>query len=576
MADIGVKTVRETGSGSTPKFSVPIDVGIVGVGLGTLQTIIDLETKLTVDENDVDIFITDSAEDVLRISANQNDYINTYTKNIDYSFTAPNKITWLNALLQIPELEVVYGTDGTNMDTTSIYEFKVTATGTIKASGDAGETVGSNSVTCKYKMDTNSIILKWSKVQFATGYNIYLRVNQTGNFLRIATVANPNTITYKLVTTPSAGSTEIPTQTTAVRKPAINNPYYVTYTKLTYDTDVHVISSQNEAEQLFGYGSELANMTQIALKYYKLSQVYVCAVNSSKTDVTIDKFITAIDKLSNFKLQYICALSSSDAVQAYATVHARNMSGIEEQNERFAVRSIVNTVNDIGTESTSNTILYYLKSYNNEKRLIVPIPNKNQLVMAYYIEPDGTITEDKLVPNYMVACAYMFLIATQADPATSTIGQQLYGFKYPVSSSAAYWIDSVVCDKIARLGGTYIKNVNGVPIVYNDNTNDTTLLENWERSVLSGEDELVRRIRSYFAPYVGKKITINSKIISVMYSHIYDILVDVKADEIISDFETGSLEVKQNELNKTEIDIYFKYDPAYPLKQLIFKYTFSV
>lgn len=575
MADIGVKTVREIGAGSIPKLSSPIDVGIVGVGLGTVQIITDLETKLSAGENDIDIFITDTAEDVLKVSANQTDYINTYTKNIDYNFTTPNKITWLNSLLQSPELEAVHGADGTNMDTTSVYEFKVTATGTPKTTGDAGETLGSNSITCKCTAITDSIILKWSKVQFATGYNIYLRINQTGSFLRIATIANPNTITYKLVTTPSAGSTEIPVQATAVRKPALNSSYYVTYSKLVYDTDIHVISSQSEAEQLFGYGSELSNMTQLALKTYNLSQVYACAVNSSKTDVTIDKFINAIDKLSNFKIQYICALTNSESVQSYAMVHAKNMSGIEEQNERFAVRSIVNTVHDVGTESTANTILYFLKSYNNEKRLIVPIPNRNQLVMTYYNEPDGTVTENKLVPNYMIACAYMFLIASQPDPATSTIGQQLYGFTYPVSSTSSYWIDSAVCDKIAKLGGTYIKNVNGIPIVYNDNTNDTSLIENWERSVLSGEDELVRRIRLFFVSYLGKKITVNNKILSSIYSHVNDLLVLAKTDEIISDYDTGSLEVKQNAINKTEVDVYFKYTPAYPLKQLIFKYTFS-
>ena len=82
MADIGIKTVREIGAGSTPKLSSPIDVGIVGVGLGTVQIITDLETKLSAGENDIDIFITDTAEDVLKVSANQTDYINTYTKNI--------------------------------------------------------------------------------------------------------------------------------------------------------------------------------------------------------------------------------------------------------------------------------------------------------------------------------------------------------------------------------------------------------------------------------------------------------------------------------------------------------------
>lgn len=565
MPNIGVITKRVNESGSLPFVSRTVKAAFCGISLGENDPVYNKVTQLSGSDGTIDTFTTDIVSSVLRVSPNSNDNINIYTPNIDYQFTSPNQLTWLNATVGVPELEGQYGSDGTGFSLSSI-KYRIVSTGTD------GETTGSNIVTLQNTGSTQSQKLYWTKVDFATGYNIYAQIDGTGDYLRVVAISNPNTVNYEFLNTPVQGVQTLPTTNSAHRRPATDSTYYVDYVKVTYDTDVHSFTSLSAVENKYGVGSEISNIAGWGFNYLGIDELYIGAVNSDSTSTTNDKYFIAIDKFSNQDVQYTGALKDSTAVSNYLVQKAKINSSDTEGKERFAVIHIPNDITELGDINTAGTIKYILNGYNNEKRALIVVPNGNQIYMDVYKNPDGTITENKLVPNYFLSVAYEMICATREDPATSTIGVQFPGFNF--GADGAPWVDSVVCDQIADLGGVYIYSKNGIPTVYDDNTNDSTITENQDRPVLSGEDELRRRLRGGTNQYIGRKIT--AGLMNALYSTTSNIIKQAISDIIINNFTEGSLEVNQDATQKNTVNILFEYESIYTLKKLIFKYQIKI
>jgi hypothetical protein len=560
---IRVITQRDPNSGSLPSFSRTVKAGFVGISGGANTLIQNAVTELTGSDGTVDTFTTNSVVSIQRVSPNPSDSINVYDEGLDYNFTSPDKITWLNNSLGVPELEGELGTDGTGWDTKSM-GYKICSTGTD------GTTLGSNIVILKSTSATQSHILNWTKVAFATGYELYRQTSGAGNWYRQAVIANPNTTTYEFILESADTTTQIPTVCSAHRRPATDSTYYVDYTKVTFDLDVKNFTSLNQVQRTHGIGSEITNMARIGFQQFGIDQMYIVATDGTGNQ----DFFDAVDKLSavDDRLEYIFALKDSTAVADYVVQHARVNSSDLTQKERFGVVHIPNNIIEVGNSTTAGTILYRLNSFNNEKRAIIVIPNGNVMYMNSYQETDGTETENKLIGNYFVAGAFAFAAVTADDVATSVINRTLPGFNF--GSAGVSWIDSVEKDKIEAAGGSYIYSKNGTPVIYNDNTNDTSSTENAERSCMSAEDEMRRRLREAHDQYKGRKIT--NGLFQALYSTTTSVMNLMVGDTLINSFNEGSLEIAQDDNVKTRVNIVFSYGEVYSMKELVFKYSFDL
>jgi len=578
---IRIITKRGNELGSLPSFSKAVKVAYVGESYGEIiyvkpRTIEVQNTNFTYydattyQSTDFTLWVINndySGFDLDAIYEDPYDTFNTYIKDTDWYYEYDSVlgpvIRFTNNPIPPPELEVeVLESGGSGLNGRQ-YNYKIVAYGhdgtSATTSLSANVVVPSSSNTdIKHKFS-------WNKVPHAEGYIIY---DSTAN-RRLTIIANPNTTSFIRSSGTSGTSVTLPTSGTAFRKPSTNTELYFDYHYTDFNYSVKNFTSLNAVQKKHGIGSPLTNMARIAFQYYNVPELYLCATDGT----TNQKFIDAIDKLKNIEeIQYVTALKNTDTVTNYVVTHATNQSTDDEQKERFGVIHIPNTITEVGDETTSGTIRYRLASFLDNKRAIIVVPNGNTIYMNSFQEADGSFTDNKLVDNYYVAGAISALCVVADDVATSIMGKELLGFNYGVDGPP--WIDSVEQDKIESSGGLYIKSKTGRPVVYNDNTNDTSMTENFERSVLSAEDEMRRRLRTSHSQYLGRKIT--EGLIEAIYSTTSSVLKDMVSALLINSFNASSLEVKQDDVIKTKVNVVFTYAPIYPLKELVFTYSFDL
>jgi hypothetical protein len=563
LASIEIKTERVENQGSQPNFTRPQLVGIVGISLGSNTPVSDVPTNLTVADGTSDTLTGYTVRSLDKVALSANDTVNIFTKDVDYTLVAPNVIKWLNTPMTAPELEgSVVSTGGTGLGTTSV-NYKITV-----LDQNSEESLGSNLVTLSGAGATASHKLDWVKVPFATGYKIY---DTTAGGL-ITTITNPNTVSYTRVdNTFSAGT--VPASNKARRVPktgtGTDSTYYASFVSVTYDYDVNSFTSVNQVEQAHGTGSDLTNTAMIGFQDMKVSEMYICAVDGT----TNSAFQNAIDKFANLEdIQYIVALKDSTTVQLYTANHAKTYSNDANKKERFAVVNISNGVTSVGTPSTPDTIRYWLAYFGNDKRTIVPVPNGNKIYRNIWQETDGSVTDNKLVPNHFLSAGIAFR-ATMVPKVSESIAYQFVdGFNF--GATGAPWNDSVEQEKITSEGGMYIISSTGRPRVYNDNTNDPSTTENFQRSVLTAEDELRRRLRASVEPYIGNIIT--DGLVGAIWRKTRDVLQLMVQEGLIKSFNENEIVVEQDALVKTQVNISFAYGALYPLLRVIFKYSFNL
>lgn len=556
---IRVITRRGQEIGSLSSFLRPVKVAYVGRSRGKEIEVRNHEVeRSSLSDSDIDTFTTDEVRKVNRVSLNPDDNINVFIPDTDYKFNEPNEIEWLNNLLGVPELEgEVITTGGSGLGTTA-YNYKIVALGTD------GTTAASTAVTLQGSGASASHKLMWNKIPFATGYILY---DSTAN-ARVAIISNPNTTQF-IRTDNTATAATIPTVTTAKRKPEDDSEYYVDYNKVEYDYTVKNYTSLNQVQTDHGSGSDLTNMARIVFQYFRVPEMYLIAVDGTNNQAYID----AIDKLSAIDdVQYVTALKDSDVVSNYVATHAFNNSKDTEEKERFGIVQIPSSISNVGNETTAGTVRYVLAQFNKNKRVIIPVPNGNKVYMNTYQEEDGSFTDNKEVGNYFISGAICAAAVVAEDVATSIIGVTIPGFNY--GPNGAPWNDSVEKDKIRSSGGMYILNKNGSLVIYNDDTNDTSTTENNKRSVLSAEDELRRRLRASHSQYLGRKIT--RGLLNAIYQTTTAVAKQMVADILINSFNEGSLEVIQDEISKTRVNVKFRYGAIYPLEELVFTYSFDL
>ncbi len=579
---MSIKIITKRGNelGSLPSFSKSVSVAFVGESYGEIiyvkPRILEAQNELQYSDSTTlgnlgfTTWITNqnfTNFDIDEIYTDPLDTYNVYVKGLDWNYDSDTQtIIFTDNPIPPPELEgEELATGGSGLNTIGhnygIVAYGYDGTATTSALSTVITIPASSNTTARHK-------LSWNKVPHAEGYLIF---DTTAN-RRLAIITNQNTTTFTRNTGTSGTAYTIPSSVTAFRKPptSLGSVYlYFDYHYSSFDYDVNNFTSLNQVQKKHGVGSPLTNMSRIAFQQYNVPELYLVATDGT----TNQKYIDAIDKLQNNEnIQYVTALKSSDTVLDYVVTHATNVSSDIEQKERFGVINVANTITEVGDSDTAGTIIYRLRSFLDNKRAIIVVPNGNYVYMNTYQEADGTFTDNKAVPNYYVAGAVASLCVVADDVSTSIMGKELLGFNYGLTGAG--WIDSVVQERVRGNGGLYIKSKNGRPVVYNDNTNDTTITENSERSVLSGEDEMRRRLRKSHDQYLGRKIT--QGLIEAIYSTTSSVLKTMVSQLLINGFNATSLEVKQDEQTKTKVNVVFSYTPIYPLTELIFTYSFDL
>lgn len=563
---IGVRIQRDPNTGTIVSPTKPVKLGFVGESYGGTTPVVNQPLNLTVSDGTADTFADATVCSIQRVALTASDYIDTFKQGSDYQLTSPNTLTWLNAAMTPPELEgVIVSTDG-SIGTDAVY-YKITV-----FDQNSEESTPSSALTLQATSGVaNQHRLYWSKIPFASAYRVYRSADGTDYGHWIYTSLSGNTVTYDVDGSESITDVAIPTTNKARRVPktgtGTDSTYYADYTKVEFDYDVKSYNRLTDVITDHGKGSDIANMARILFQQYNVPEVYICATDGTNNSAYQD----AIDKFANIAdVNYLVALKNSAIVQNYVVTHCDNYSQESQKKERFAVVALINTVTTVGAATTSGTVLYWLANLGGYKRAYPIVPNGNVVYADQWEDRLGVFTETVKVENHFLAGAIAGMIVTRGDVATSIIGQQIRGFSSGVLSPA--WNDNIERDKIMDAGGTYIQNVNGILKVYNDNTNDTSLTENAERVVVSGEDELKRRLRTTLDSFIGRKLSSGTlKAIKNAINNTLSILVQ---DVIIESFNV--LEVKQNASVLTQVDVTLSYKPIYPIKEIVVTYSFDV
>lgn len=566
---VQIVATREQGTGgSLPGKVSLVRPAFVGLSRGK-ETLISDDTKNfdSIDDGANTHFFhvpgAGTAYKVLRISPTVGDSAYIYESGKDYRFEAPNKIIWTDTPIPSPELSVAVATTGGSLTAgTATYAMSFLDIA-------AGETLVGNSVAVNLTGSTNKLTFSFGAqpAHLVTGGKLYRTIGAT---ITAKDVTVEEVAEGKVTLTSSSGfaPATLPVTANAFVKPSVDGAtYYITYTYPVFDYEPKAYDNIGDVEKDHGLGSDITNAARVALSLIECPEVYLCAV----VDDTLNSYQTAINKLDNKDVQYLTALKDSVSLGKYVVNRANYSSADLKQRERFGVVCPPDSYTSLGDDSTSGTIINWLLSYNKNPRAILPVFNGNALYAeGWWQYTSGLFADSFKVPNYIVAAAYAALCCTTEDVATSITNVILPGFNF--GPTGGPWADDLAKAKVDAAGGAYIEDNAGNALIYHDITNDTTMIENQERSIRAAEDEMRKRLREGHSEFKGKKLITNRK--AAIYQKTVDILSLMVRDSLINSFKDPS--VQQDSITKTRINIRFKYQPVYPINEIFFIYSFDL
>jgi hypothetical protein len=121
---------------------------------------------------------------------------------------------------------------------------------------------------------------------------------------------------------------------------------------------------------------------------------------------------------------------------------------------------------------------------------------------------------------------------------------------------------------------TYFVDTGAIIKCYQDRTLDTLIVQNQERSIVSADDQIFRDLLSYFASYVGRKITTN--FIKALSTGTKNVLANEQKNQIITTYQSNSVVVSQPFADQRIVIVTFTYTPIYPANQIIFQRAYNV
>ena len=488
-----------------------------------------------------------------------------YVKDVDFTVDG-KRINWSNApLLQPPDLntptfQAATGGVWAAGETGTSIQIKVTAT-----AKDVGETTPSAIATYTLTGGANTFQISWGKVVFSGGYKIYMKTTGA-TFDLLATITTSTTVSY-VVTGSSTTATNPPSTNTCYKRPGTGDTYYAKYYYPSYTYTRELFTNYGDLQSRHGIGSDLSNAARLAFQDNGAPQVYAVGVSAD----TIAAYQAAIDQLASVSVQYITAMKSGSTIEQYLKAKSEYYSADDRGLERTGIVAAPSGYT-LGDTSTAGTILYWLNSMGNSKRMIAAVPNKCRYYVNTWQTTGGTLqTGPYEVAHYFYAAAVAGAICALADSATPLTNSQIYGFTWPASLDL--WVDADMEQLVEAGGGTYVGEESAQHIVYHGISCDTTSVEDQEISIIAAEDEMRTRLRAAMGGFRGKDRKITVSRLNAIAARTQDVLGYMVKNELIVDF--GTIQVTQDENDATKIYIRFNYGPMYPMNQLVFEYSFS-
>jgi hypothetical protein len=491
-----------------------------------------------------------------------------YVAGTDYNFTAPNTIAWLNTVLLPPFLFPITVTPNGGALTAGPHSYVITAT-RVTDNGVAptftrvsGETVASNEITVTNAAgDANS--LNWPSVPGASGYRVF-RSGTPGVYADtlIATLTGENTTTFVDTGLATAVGTP-PVANGALKRPATNSSYYVTYkvTVKTYFTP-RIYTRLASVIADHGLGSDIVIAATVMMGTAGKGNNATQVVGIAIPDTTLPSFQAAFDILSKRKDVTIRVPCSSDLGVAKALkASIQNDASIDNMNETIGIVGPPVGM-PIGDPLIVGTAINELLALADE-RMVFVYPWFRLTVQG----ANGTFT-DTTMDGWVTAAALAGLIASLPDRAEPATGKQILGLK-----SFGVDLDSTQQNMLASYGATIIEEDVGNFVVRDSVTTRTDVEELKHPSIILTDDWLRKNLRANIKQYKGRKLL--PKLLNLVEQKTKDVLGKAKKFNLIADFDPETITAEQDTAIATRIIILFKYAAIYPARIFEFRYAWD-
>jgi len=458
-----------------------------------------------------------------------------------------------------------------NADLTRVTNLTLASTGTITTTGSL-----------------SSITIRWGKVTNAAGYAVYVKTSAgTSAQYALATggaITSGTTTSLTLTVTPVNGSLSLPTSNGTQHTPNTGDYVYINYTYMVYNYNSPKRYFDTEVlQQDHGIGSELANAGRLILGPAGVGaaggSMYAVAPEVSNGEIIgYQDAISSCESVQELLL--LATSSSSDTVNETLVAHCQDMSTPTNARERFC---FVSTTSAIQADTDVSKITAKILALNGSNRCIFVVTDGGhphidnwQNTPALLNVIDGATKTTSYTPDLPVdgqwhAIAMMGQVAALPDPATPPTNKQVYGISSGEAGTVQLWNDTRK-NAIATVGGTILEDQNNNLMVRHALTISQASVEDSEVSIVLAEAYMARRLRDAHKQYIGKKLTNN--LLAGVAGTSKKVLDGLVQDEIIRSYTP--VNVYQDTVNPTKVNIKYNYNPIYPTNTLKFEWGFDI
>ena len=476
-----------------------------------------------------------------------------YPVSLTASQTKANVISAINAAIT---------SHGTASEVSSKLRIVSASTG---ASSSVAITITSNTLAVELGIrDSGATVIAVTTAGHAAGtYSITprsTRVPVTYNVSGSANTAIPGVdVTIATTATAVVGQRfEIVTVAPVTAKnPLEGSTYWITVTSAKQDADYELqFFSRDEEEVLYSiYGEPDPTSGTISLAaqvaFTNLADYVGCVQLQGGSGIA--HWQAAIDKLLNKDIYYVCPITSDPLVHAYVKNHVNQQSSTLERQERIGM--VGGGVDYTRFDHTDSA-----KSLNDERMYYI-VPSK--WTLNYLNTSNVQLTATVNGAYGAVAVAAQSSRRTASEPLTR---KQIVGLVPAVTYSPSQedTLAAGGCLVITKKGSVY-RVRHQLSTMYNGP------IESKELSVVQLRDYISRVLRNNLdAEFPGTKIT--RALPRVIASYTEKILEGFVQQEMITDF--ANVRAVQNEVDPTEVDIYFEAQGVYPLNYALITFKF--
>lgn len=326
-----------------------------------------------------------------------------------------------------------------------------------------------------------------------------------------------------------------------------DSSYYDVYKYDNYD-DVRVAYGE-----MFDSDGNLTSQLSFAAYLAFLNgagPLYCVAVENDAAATNVD-YINALDKLKAYDdIDVVVPLTGDTVVHANAAAHATEMAN------NAAERRFILGTDGSSSPISSATLQTYAQNLNN-RRVMLLSPSS----VKFYNNYTNSV---ETLPAYYVAAA-LAGVAAKNNVYEALTSKRIQGF-YKVGEVRS----KTTKMEEARNGLCVIEDSTGALRVFHGITTETASVLTREFSIVFAKDRLMQILRDTFnTSIIGQPIVEDTLFaVKTMATGVLDMAQ--RSNYIVS---YSDVEVRQNSLEPTRIDVKFVYEPPYPLNYVYVEFS---